>query len=537
MQIHKLVQGSDEWNQFRLTHFGASEAAAMLGLSPKMKRNELLHMKYTMQPKEFSDWVENVLFAGGHEAEELARPLIEKIIGDDLYPITGSEDNLSASFDGLTLCGTIIFEHKQWEAKLVESVRRGVVPDTHMPQLQQQLMISCAEKNIFTVSDGTESNRVMIDVYPDQEWMQRIRAGWAQFKKDLAEYVPRELTDKPQASAILQLPALSIQIKGEVTVSNLPQFKEAAETFIANIKTKLETDEDFSNAEATVKYCGETEKKLEAAKKATIAQTSSIDEVMRTIDFIKDQLRTTRLNLDKQVKTQKSNIKTKILNDGEELFNTFHRELEEGIDPLRLLIDRPNFAAVMKNKRTLESLHNAVDTEISRCKILANEIQIDIRNKLDWFYIDTDDNINIFPDLQDIIYKEEADFKLLVETRITDHKKKVDEAARKKVEDDKIEADRLKQKATYDAETKVAKFPPGRDNASGVSRVFSAIPNTDQIQLTKDEELKIGDDHHEESIQAAAILSMVKNGVDEVSADYIIKLISDGKIDHVTINY
>ena len=36
MKVHKLVQGSAEWHQFRLTHFGASEAAAMLGLSPNM---------------------------------------------------------------------------------------------------------------------------------------------------------------------------------------------------------------------------------------------------------------------------------------------------------------------------------------------------------------------------------------------------------------------------------------------------------------------------------------------------------------------
>ena len=63
MQTHKLEQGSDLWHQFRLDHFGASEAAAMLGLSTKVKRNELLHIKHTGQAKEYSDWVENKLFA------------------------------------------------------------------------------------------------------------------------------------------------------------------------------------------------------------------------------------------------------------------------------------------------------------------------------------------------------------------------------------------------------------------------------------------------------------------------------------------
>jgi predicted phage-related endonuclease len=47
MQIHDLAQGSPEWQQYRLEKFGASEAAAMLGISPLVKRNELLHMKAT----------------------------------------------------------------------------------------------------------------------------------------------------------------------------------------------------------------------------------------------------------------------------------------------------------------------------------------------------------------------------------------------------------------------------------------------------------------------------------------------------------
>ncbi len=52
MKTHNLKQGTPEWHQFRLNHFGASEAAAMLGISNKVTRNELLHMKRTGQAKE-----------------------------------------------------------------------------------------------------------------------------------------------------------------------------------------------------------------------------------------------------------------------------------------------------------------------------------------------------------------------------------------------------------------------------------------------------------------------------------------------------
>ncbi len=71
---HDLVQGSDAWIEFRMSHHGASEAAAMLGISPKVKRNELLHMKHTAMPKEFSDWVQEHILDHGHAVESLARP-------------------------------------------------------------------------------------------------------------------------------------------------------------------------------------------------------------------------------------------------------------------------------------------------------------------------------------------------------------------------------------------------------------------------------------------------------------------------------
>lgn len=93
MKIHELVQGSPEWQAFRLTHHGASEAAAMLGLSKKTTRSELLRIKHTGTPKEFSDWVQVNILDYGHQVEALARPLVEEIIGDDLYPVTCSNED------------------------------------------------------------------------------------------------------------------------------------------------------------------------------------------------------------------------------------------------------------------------------------------------------------------------------------------------------------------------------------------------------------------------------------------------------------
>jgi predicted phage-related endonuclease len=93
MKTHDLIQGSPEWASFRLGHHGASEAAAMLGLSTRVTRGELLRMKATGTPQRFSDWVQERILDYGHAVEAMALPIVERMIGDDLYPVTVSEDD------------------------------------------------------------------------------------------------------------------------------------------------------------------------------------------------------------------------------------------------------------------------------------------------------------------------------------------------------------------------------------------------------------------------------------------------------------
>jgi predicted phage-related endonuclease len=475
MEIHDLVQGSPEWHQFRLEHFGASEAAAMLGISANVKRTELLHMKHTGTAKEFSDWVQANILDYGHEVEALARPIVESIIGSDLYPVTCSLGLYSASCDGLTMSEDVAFEHKQWNEGLAESVAAGVLPEEYMPQCQQIMMVTGAAKVIFVVSNGTPERMVHTEVLPDQAWFDRLVAGWAQFEKDLAEYQPKDLPAKPQADAIMHLPALSVQIRGEVTLSNLPQFKEAAERFIAKINTELKTDEDFANAEATVKYCDKVEKDLELAKEAAIAQTASIDDLMRTIDFIKNQLRGKRLSLEKLVKDKKDWIKAQILNDAKTLFASHITELEAEIRPIRLVYQQPDLAGAMKNKRTLASLHDAVDSTIANAKISVDAIAKDIRAKLTWYKQTAADHTFLFSDLQQIIQKPQDDFQMLVNTRIAEHKQQ--EEQRLQQQRDRIAAEeRAKAEASLRAEHKAAAraATPAAQPAVSLSTVLHA---------------------------------------------------------------
>lgn len=420
-QVHELAQGSDDWHAFRAQHNGASEAAAMLGLSDKVTRDELVRMKATGLAKEFSDWVQENILDHGHEVEALARPLAEKIIADSLYPVTCSLGRISASCDGLTICDTIGWEHKQWNAELAAAVVAGVVPDTHMPQVQQQLMVTGAEKWMFMVSDGTEDNMVWMWVYPDATWFDRIRAGWEQFDVDVANYKQVDHAVKPEAAPAAALPALVVQTEGKVVSSNLMVYQKAAEKFLATIKTDLQDDQDFADAEYNAKFCAEAEQKLELAKAAALAQTSTIDEVLRTVDHIKAQFRAKRLDLEKLVKTRKEQIKETILNEGKREYMEHVAKLEAEIAPIRLQLQQPDFAGAMKNLRTLASLHNAVNTTLANAKVAANQAAADARAKLAWYNANVGDHAGLFRDLQQIMTKAYDDFQLVVRTRIADH--------------------------------------------------------------------------------------------------------------------
>lgn len=451
-QIHSLNQATAEWHQFRLAHHGASEAAAMLGISPTTKRDELLQIKKTGLVKEFSDFVEQRIFAEGHRVESLARELVEKHIEDDLYPVVYSLGGLSASCDGITMDEFTAFECKQFNQSLFDSVAEGVVPDYHMAQCQQIMMVTGATSVYFTVSDGTQANTAWTVVEPSRWWFDRIKDGWEQFDIDLESFVVVEPVAEVVAEAIPQLPALSVITRGEVVQSNLPQFKQAAIGFIKSVNTDLQTDQDFVNAKAFVKFAQDGEERLEAQKSAILAQTADIELAIRTIDDVKAELRAKRLEVDKLVKTREQAIKIEIKLAGETEWLKHKTDLQSGIKGIQLIVTDPDLAGAMKNKRTIDSLRNAVNTEVANAKVSATQVARDISDKLKFMAENASEYRFLFNDLQTIIYKPLDDLQLIVSTRIEQHKKA--EAERLEQERQRIAAEE-KAKAEREAAEKL----------------------------------------------------------------------------------
>lgn len=441
MIITNLVQGSSEWLEHRSKFFNASDAPAMMGESPYKTRDQLLHELATGITPDVSPQLQ-AIFNEGHRAEALARPLAEEIVGDDLYPVVGTEGKLSASFDGLVMDRVTAFEHKAMNDVLRAAMQPGCtgadLPRVYQIQMEQQTMVSGCERVLFMASKWDGEGALIEERHcwytPNPELRADIAAGWAQVERDLADYKPPiPAAPKTMAEAIEALPALAVQIEGRVLQTNLPHFREAAERMIATINTDLQTDQDFANAEAMVKFCSEAEKRLAGVKDQALGQTSSIDELFRTLDAISATLRDKRLQLDKLVKSRKEDIRGEIAREAMRSVQAHLNELGSTIGAG--WIHMPAITVIveaMKGKKTVETLRSAANAAAAQAKV-------EITQKADRMLAnhqrltgDGQQYATLFPDFAAVGDKGPEDFDALLQLRIARRDKEESELMKAK---------------------------------------------------------------------------------------------------------
>lgn len=438
MLTHTLIQGSPTWLAYRAQHFNASDAPAMMGLSDYKTRTQLMHDLHTGLAPEV-DAATQRRFDDGHRFEALARPLAEEIIGQDLYPVVGSEGKLSASFDGLTMCESIAFEHKtlndNLRAIMVDGCNGADLDMQYQIQMEQQLMVSGAEKCLFMASkwDGDELVEERHCWYVSNATLrQDILQGWTQFAIDLAAYVPAELAVPAVAAPQLSLPAVSIQVNGSIAlVDNLDKFGAALSAYVEHINKKPESDQDFADLEATVKTLKAAEDALDAAENGALAQTESIDSMRRTVGLYRETARTNRLLVEKLVKAEKENRRTKIISDAA-------AELHAHMNGLNARLGRPympkvesDFQGVVKGLKSIDSMKDKVATELARCKIEANAAADRIQGNLTTLRELAANHAFLFADTAQIVLKEPDDLTMLVKSRISEHQAAEEKKAEK----------------------------------------------------------------------------------------------------------
>lgn len=393
MQVVNLIQGSPEWHAYRAEHHNASDAPAMLGESKYKTRDQLLHEMATGLKPETDAGLQR-RFDEGHDAEAKARPLAEKIIGDELSPTVGTVGKLSASFDGITFAGDVIFEHKLLNDDL-RAAFHNQEPDTvELPimyriQMEQQLYISGAEKCLFMATkwNGWELAEPARQCWywPDPELRQKIIAGWEQFEKDLVAYVPPVQVEKVEAKVVEALPVPSVVVKGEMVSCNLNEITPHFDTYLANINTTLATDQDFADAEVEAKNCRDMAKKLDSVTEAIIAQMGDINTAISTLGEYSQKLNKMGLQLEKAVKEQKESVKTTAILKAKQDYSDFISGLQAGLPvTLHQVLQVPDFAGAIKGIKTIASMHSRINDALAQGKAAATTAANDIKTKAEY---------------------------------------------------------------------------------------------------------------------------------------------------------
>lgn len=442
----ELIQGSPEWHAHRASHFNASDAPAMMGCSPYKTRSQLVREFATGATIEH-DAATLQRFADGHRFEDLARPLAERIIGEDLYPCVGVDGKYSASFDGLTLLEDKAFEHKSLNDDLRLAMpldgTDACLPLHYQVQMEHQAMVSGAERVLFMASKwaGDELVEERHCWYiPNPELRAKIVAGWAQFDADVMAYDPAPVADPVAAGrAPDQMPALRIEVTGMVTASNLAEWKTQAISVFQGISTELVSDQDFADAEKTVKWCGDIEDQLKAAKQHALSQTQSIDLLFKTIDAIAEEARSKRLALEKRVKTRKDERRTEIGNAARRAVQQHVLAINETLGehaipmPATLIADIND---AMKGKRSFSSMQEAVDAVAANAKVDASQSAERIRANIRVMEMEVGTHAALFPDrVQLCSTKSAEDLRNLMAARISQHQQ---------AEQDRLDAEREK---------------------------------------------------------------------------------------------
>jgi phage FluMu protein gp41 len=302
--------------------------------------------------------------------------------------------------------------------------------------MEQQLHVSGAERILFMASDWDDNGQLIEErhvwYYPNPGLRAKIVAGWDQLAKDLKTYVLEPVaTPAPTGKAPDTLPALRIEVTGAVTASNLAAFKNTALTAIRAVNRELKTDQDFADADASIKWCTDVEERLGAAKQHALSQTATIDALFKAIDDISAEARKVRLELTKLTAARKEQIRAEIVSNAMAKQRNHICVLNDRMGAALMPTVPADFAGVIKGKRSITSIRDAVDTELARVKIAANEIAD--RIVLNLRAIKDAAHDHLFPDMQGLTLKQPDDLAAVIAQRVAKYKQDQEDARRREI--------------------------------------------------------------------------------------------------------
>lgn len=384
-----VQQGTPEWHAHRAKTHNASDAPAMMGASPYVSRTELVRRVATGIVPEVDPATQR-RFDDGHRVEPALRALAESLTGEEFFPVVAvsGDGYLGASFDGVTMDEEIIFEGKQSNASKIADIERDVIPPVDYWQIVHQFAV--AEKAVtclYLVGDGSKSGtaHMVIDRDRVKHDIPKLRAAWEQLDKDVAAYAPEPAAPIVVAAPVTALPAVTVQIDGQIAVrENFAVFETAARDFIENkLIRKPETDQDFADLDLQIKAMKNAEAALDAAESQMLAQIQTVDAAKRHKDALHKLIRDNRLMAERLLTNEKDRRRGEIVEKSRKAYAFYVEAVNhQFVGRATLPVIAADFAGAVKGKRTIASITEACETELARVKVEIDLAAKDITTNL-----------------------------------------------------------------------------------------------------------------------------------------------------------
>lgn len=187
MKLINLAQGSPEWLAFRRFKIGASDAAAVLGISPWKTPLQLWEEKING-----TETAQNAAMTRGKNLEETARVFFNKLLKANFHPIVAQHDEhdwMIASLDGFDPGLNALVEIK-CPSKIGEEI-----PAHYYAQMQHQFAVTGLEKGFYFefIEDGVYSSTA---VNRDDAYIKKLIAKEQAFEQSLRDFKPPVATDR-----------------------------------------------------------------------------------------------------------------------------------------------------------------------------------------------------------------------------------------------------------------------------------------------------------------------------------------------------
>jgi len=173
MTTSNLEQGSQEWLAYRLNKVGASEIANLFNANPFTRAED--QTKYLLGLKlGFNTIFTSAAMRAGNDNEDRIIAAVEGEYGIVTQPLIGHLGRVSASFDGITLDHDLVVEVKYSDHTYNFVKENGFAPPHYEMQVQQQLLVSGAEKGIFAAMNTKTGEVIYDEIYPNKEFHDKI---------------------------------------------------------------------------------------------------------------------------------------------------------------------------------------------------------------------------------------------------------------------------------------------------------------------------------------------------------------------------